>query len=119
MKVGNPMFCRARTCRTRRNGRPHAGSGVWDGFLVGKGCGPWDDRRAQARVYPRDYIPMVGIPMTMPEKDRNFRKMTARFDGRCAYRCGNPILAGTPIVFAVVERNAVHLDCCPFKDEVA
>lgn len=55
-----------------------------------------------------------GIRHLGQKKDKNYRLMTARFDGRCVYKCGKPLLAGMEIVYAVQERTVEHAACCPF-----
>lgn len=56
----------------------------------------------------------TGIKFNRKTNATTFRLMTARFDGRCVYNCGRPLLAGMEIVYDSYERSTQHADCCPF-----
>lgn len=56
-----------------------------------------------------------GIKFNARKGASGFKAMTARFDGRCIYQCGRPLLAGMEIIYAVQERHAFHVECSPFK----
>jgi hypothetical protein len=43
-----------------------------------------------------------------------YKLMSAKFPGRCVFRCGRDIQAGERIVYATQERQAMHSGCCPF-----
>lgn len=56
----------------------------------------------------------TGLKFNRKNNATTFKVMTAKFDGRCVYNCGKPIIAGTEIVYDSWERKAQHASCCPF-----